>query len=127
MGITSPATTPQQYADFIHRLRDEVPRPRVFPWSLDATEALVGNGRATSYVERSVVRRETGNELPLPSGAKLTTKIAKIKDDGHSEISHTLEFPANTARTVHDKVIPPEIIVSSHRNQIIENPNPINP
>ena len=127
MGITSPATTSQQYADFIHRLRDEVPRPRVFPWSLGATEALVGNGRATSYVERSVVRRETGNELPLPSGAKLTTKIVKIKDDGHSEISHTLEFPANTARTVHDKVIPPEIIVSSHRNQLIENPNPINP
>ena len=99
-------------------------------WSKFATEALVGAGRnnpAVNYVERSTVRRETGIALPLPNGAALTTKIAEIQNEGHSEISHTLKFPVNPAKTVHDRVLSPEVIVSSHRNQLVESPNSIDP
>jgi hypothetical protein len=129
MGITSPATTAQKYADVIHRLDAQVTRQRVLPWSKDATTELLGaeNDPRSGYVERSKVRRETGNELPLPNGAKLTTKVAKIDGDGHSEISHALNFPANPIETVHAKVASPGVIISSHRNQLIENPNPISP
>jgi hypothetical protein len=128
MNIASQITA-QRYRDTVYSPDAGITRERVLPWSPDATKALVGddNNLATSYVERSALNRETGIALPLPNGTELTTKIAKIKDDGHSEISHALEFPADPAKTVHDKVIPPEIIVSSHRNQLIENPNPINP
>jgi hypothetical protein len=129
MGITSPATTAQKYADVIHRLDAQVTRQRVLPWSKDATTELLGteNDPRSGYVERSKVRRETGNELPLPNGAKLTTKVAKIDGDGHSEISHALNFPANPIETVHAKVASPGVIISSHRNQLIEDPNPISP
>jgi hypothetical protein len=128
MNIAS-QTIAQRYQDTVYSPDADITRPRVFPsWSQDATAALVGdNNPAKSYVERSAVERETDNRLPLPNGAKLTTKVATIKDEGHHEISHVLEFPANPVETVHAKVSSPEIIVSSHRNQLIENPNPINP
>ncbi|MEB3314751.1 MAG: hypothetical protein VKK32_00855 [Candidatus Melainabacteria bacterium] len=128
MVITSSATA-QRYQDTVYSPDTGITRKRVLPWSPDATKALVGddNNLATSYVERSALNRETGIALPLPNGATVTTKIAEIRNEGHSEISHTLKFPINPTKTVHDRVPSPEVIVSSHRNQLIENPNPIAP
>jgi hypothetical protein len=128
MEIASQTTIAQKHTDIIHPSDAGKTRTRVFPWSPDATAELVGdNDRAKSYVERSAVRRETGIALPLPNGAELTTKIAEIQNERHSEISHTLKFPINPTKTVHDRVPSPEVIVSSHRNQLIENPNSIAP
>ena len=125
MGITQ-TTIARKYADVIHPPNASVKRERVFSWSEDATTKLLGTENDHS-VEKSKVRRETNNELPLPNGAKLTTKVAKIDGDGHSEISHALNFPANPIETVHAKVASPGVIISSHRNQLIEDPNPISP
>ncbi|MBU6197646.1 MAG: hypothetical protein KGO93_08800 [Cyanobacteria bacterium REEB446] len=129
MNIASQTIIAQKYTDIIHPSGAGITRNRVFPWSPDATEALVGDkdNPAVNYVERSTVRRETGIALPLPNGAELTTKIAEIQNEGHSEISHTLKFPVNPAKTVHDKIPSSEVIVSSHRNQLIESPNSIDP
>ena len=129
MNIASQRTA-QRYRDTVYSPDTGITRKRVLPWSGFATEALVGASRdnpAVNYVERSTVRRETGIALPLPNGAALTTKIAEIQNEGHSEISHTLEFPVNPAKTVHDRVPSPEVIVSSHRNQLVESPNSIDP
>jgi len=122
--------TAQRRRDLVHEA--PVERQRVLPWSREVTEILAkisGSERFDDPLAASKVKREAGTVLPLPNGAELTTKIAQIDKAGHSEISHELKFPLKNSLSagIHDKTPEPELIISSHRNHLIENPESRNP